>query len=362
MELLFSEEFLRIWLIASISLGCWTCLTQLANQQGEPFVRYAIVFLISLLMVPQTSAYTAIVLDHPVQWMTDLSKVLTWVYGPLLVFILHKTFRKKRDIHYLWLHFIPFLIIIANLFLGFVDYNVHMYLFLLCAQVLAYGLYGGKKIFLHRAVLKNLMQHHSSTYYWLIFLTAGLFFLMCMDIVIVTRLMLGLNTSTETTVLIGSGVAFYINIVALLSVYRPQLRDEPKENKQPDTLIKQPRSLELSQTAAKDLDHKLNALILEYKPHLDADISLSKLASLLGVTTYQLSELLNVYKETGFYDFLNELRYQESLALLTDSNMSLSITDVAYRAGFNNRNSFYRVFKEKTGETPSQYKKRALAG
>jgi AraC-like DNA-binding protein len=39
-----------------------------------------------------------------------------------------------------------------------------------------------------------------------------------------------------------------------------------------------------------------------------------------------------------------------------DGRHNFSVTDITYRAGFNNRNSFYRVFKEKNGLTPSQYK------
>jgi AraC-like DNA-binding protein len=93
----------------------------------------------------------------------------------------------------------------------------------------------------------------------------------------------------------------------------------------------------------------LQELVKNHKPHLDDDISLPKLASLLGVTSHQLSELLNIHKSTSFYDFLNDLRYQESLHFLMVNESELTIADIAYRLGFNNRNSFYKVLKEKPG-------------
>ena len=117
------------------------------------------------------------------------------------------------------------------------------------------------------------------------------------------------------------------------------------------------RSIELSADAARQLDEQLQELVKNHKPHLDEDISLPKLASLLGVTSHQLSELLNIHKSTSFYDFLNDLRYHEALHYLAAGESELTIADIAYRSGFNNRNSFYKVFKEKTGQTPSQYKK-----
>jgi AraC-like DNA-binding protein len=84
---------------------------------------------------------------------------------------------------------------------------------------------------------------------------------------------------------------------------------------------------------------------------------LGKLASLLGVTPHQLSELLNIHMAISFYDYLNNLRHDESVKLLCNPQQSYSITDIAYRSGYNNRNSFYKIFKEKTGVTPTEFKK-----
>ena len=158
-----------------------------------------------------------------------------------------------------------------------------------------------------------------------------------------------------TLAAIASLVAIFVNTIALFSIYQPEVFFHELAP-QAETKLHL-RSIELSPEAAKQLDEQLQALVKNHKPHLDEDISLPKLASLLGVTSHQLSELLNIHKSTSFYDFLNDLRYQESLHFLATNENELTIADIAYRSGFNNRNSFYKVFKEKTGLTPNQYKK-----
>ena len=91
-------------------------------------------------------------------------------------------------------------------------------------------------------------------------------------------------------------------------------------------------------------------------------MSLPKLASLLGISRNQLSKLFNVHKKTSFYDYLNNLRFNESLRLLNAENNKFSIADIAIRSGFNSRNSFYTVFMKKTGVTPTLYRKQFKQG
>lgn len=183
---------------------------------------------------------------------------------------------------------------------------------------------------------------------------------MAFDVVIYTSVLLGHIPSLLFLAAGASLVAVYVNTIALFSIYQPTVFFQ--EN--PDTPIEEPpakqqhlRSVELSPEAAQQLDEQLQQLVMTHQPHLDENISLPKLASLLGVTTHQLSELLNIHKATSFYDFLNNLRHQESLQFLTDNESELTIADIAYRSGYNNLSSFYKVFKEKTVKTPSQYKK-----
>ncbi len=169
--------------------------------------------------------------------------------------------------------------------------------------------------------------------------------------------------------LTASVLSLYSNIIAFFALLQPKVfmpDNNPVQSERVNTIKNaenkpqkpiELRKVELSPEVAEQLDQQLQALTKEHKPHLDEDISLGKLASLLGISRNQLSELLNIHKQTSFYDYLNDLRYQESLQLIGDNSVNLSIIDIAYRSGFNSRNSFYNAFKKRTGLTTSQYKK-----
>jgi len=185
--------------------------------------------------------------------------------------------------------------------------------------------------------------------------------IMLFDITIFISLLFGHTPSFTALAAIASLVAIFVNTIALFSIYQPEVffHELTPQEESPAPEKVHLRSIELSAEAARQLDEQLQELVKNHKPHLDDDISLPKLAALLGVTSHQLSELLNIHKSTSFYDFLNDLRYQESLQFLDANQSELTIADIAYRSGFNNRNSFYKVFKEKSGVTPSQYKKQS---
>jgi AraC-like DNA-binding protein len=244
-------------------------------------------------------------------------------------------------------------------------FNLHLITFplmvtLLFTQVFAYLAYSIYLLGAERTrLLKLTTKFKNTTYYWLIYLVGSLTVIMLFDVCIFISILAGHNPSFSTLAAIASLLAIFVNTIALFSIYQPEVffhelapAEEPPAPEKVNL-----RSIELSADAAKQLDEKLQELVKNHKPHLDEDISLPKLASLLGVTTHQLSELLNIHKSTSFYDFLNDLRYQESLHFLEVNESELTIADIAYRSGFNNRNTFYKVFKEKTGLTPSQYKK-----
>ncbi len=86
------------------------------------------------------------------------------------------------------------------------------------------------------------------------------------------------------------------------------------------------------------------------------DLSLPELAQTLGISVHQLSELLNVHLGVSFYEFINDYRLQFACNLLQNPECQLRILDIAFDAGFNNKNSFYRTFKDSLGVTPNQYR------
>jgi len=92
------------------------------------------------------------------------------------------------------------------------------------------------------------------------------------------------------------------------------------------------------------------------KPFLNPELSLPELADSLEVSRNQLSAVINKIHKKNFYDFVNQYRVDEVKQLMKDpKNKHLKLISLAYDAGFNSKASFYRIFKQLTQMTPTQY-------
>lgn len=104
---------------------------------------------------------------------------------------------------------------------------------------------------------------------------------------------------------------------------------------------------------------QLMELMNTEKPHLDQELSLPKLAKMMGLTSHELSFLLNEGFEENFYKFVNHYRVEVSKELLTNPRFShFNMLGVAFEAGFNSKTAFNTVFKKITGQTPSGFRKK----
>jgi len=102
---------------------------------------------------------------------------------------------------------------------------------------------------------------------------------------------------------------------------------------------------------------KLNQVLITKKPYLDESLSLSQLAEKLEITDKKLSELLNQHLNTNFYNFINEYRVAEvKEKLIKKDNEKHTLLSIAYDCGFQSKTSFNRVFKQKTGVSPSKFR------
>lgn len=96
-------------------------------------------------------------------------------------------------------------------------------------------------------------------------------------------------------------------------------------------------------------------LVQYLNEYYDEDITLSKLAEREYMSQSYFSRLFQ--KEVGikFTEFLSDIRVSNSLSYLEAKEMT--VTDIAYRVGFKNVNSFIDTFKKRYGVTPAKYRK-----
>ncbi|WP_432464647.1 helix-turn-helix domain-containing protein [Agarivorans sp. QJM3NY_33] len=75
------------------------------------------------------------------------------------------------------------------------------------------------------------------------------------------------------------------------------------------------------------------------------------------VSSRALSNKISQLTGSSTNKFLNQLRIRKAMTLI---ETGLSITDVAYRVGYNDSNYFSTKFKCITGQSPSAYKSHTL--
>lgn len=88
--------------------------------------------------------------------------------------------------------------------------------------------------------------------------------------------------------------------------------------------------------------------------HLAEDLGLEQIASILGVSPFYLSKLFK--EETGetLINHITTLRLEKAKQLL--GNDSMIIKEITAATGYNDQNYFSKLFKQKYGLSPSEYR------
>jgi AraC-like DNA-binding protein len=128
------------------------------------------------------------------------------------------------------------------------------------------------------------------------------------------------------------------------------------------------RSLTPSRTPSVDaaeraLFIRIDQLMRDARPWLDPDFDVGAMARLLGTYSNAVSKALGRAGGTSFYDYVNEYRVREAQRLLTDPMESrFKVEALGRQAGFRARSTFFKLFRQHTGLTPSEYRASQAAG
>lgn len=94
------------------------------------------------------------------------------------------------------------------------------------------------------------------------------------------------------------------------------------------------------------------------KLYLNQELTLRLMAQQVTVNEKKLSAWINQFTENNFYHLINQYRVAEfKRQLALPENHNYSLLGIAQNAGFRNKSTFYKVFKELEGITPNDYKK-----
>ncbi len=111
----------------------------------------------------------------------------------------------------------------------------------------------------------------------------------------------------------------------------------------------------LSTQQMEVLEARIKRYMMEQEPWLRSDFTLPELSEAIDSNSLYTSTVLNQSFGKHFNDFVNEYRVLRAKELLSKDEIKLFA--VALESGFANKNSFNRVFKKFTGQTPSEYRK-----
>jgi AraC-like DNA-binding protein len=308
-------------------------------------------------------------------------KIIPFTYGPLLLLYAKwmTTENPRFDIRYLW-HFLPFLIfLIASLI--YIDERVMHGTdgFLVRDRFVSFRIVFGSTFFIsitaysiatfvvirrHKKRLKDFVSYSSEkiTLQWLVglsitFYTGYVIMFIFGGVDIMVDFMpfdpyeISFISLTLLTFLFG-----------IFGFHQPSIFEEVVRH---DHIIKATeaeidskkyRRSGLKKKDVADLVNKIRKYMVIRKPYLDRELTIYDLSNQLKISRHTLSEVINEHMGMNFYSLINEYRVKEvKERMQSDKYKQLTILAIAYDSGFNSKSSFNTVFKEKTGQTPSEY-------
>jgi AraC-like DNA-binding protein len=150
--------------------------------------------------------------------------------------------------------------------------------------------------------------------------------------------------------------SFIVNLVFQQNVifdednYVSYLQDVELLQKASESNTDENASVELS---AKEI----REILVEQKIFLNPAVTIFELSTLLGYPHRVVSQVINKEFHQTFSNLINNYRVEEAKVRLKNNPKNLTMEGVGLESGFNSRASFYRVFKQKTKQTPSEYMK-----
>jgi AraC-like DNA-binding protein len=362
----------NVWtiLITYATVQCFVLATVLMFREKGEAVQKKWLALVILLVGLQCLTF----LYEYFQWYESaphfiwISAPLWFLIGPALYFFSRNAI--KRNTVFKWydyFHFVPF--IAAIVYIGrfyLLDgqtkisiltsfYNTYgqqpdyfLYSFLLSEFIYAfYSLYLFNQYF-----QKVGNEYSNSIIYqtrWIRFLLVSYIFFVLLSFIYNTVLLYDFEYYIHADYITYLFLAIVVQILGFSAILNPQSffktpidfdkTYESKNHGEFEALFKQLR------------DHMNNK-----KPYMNPELRLSDLSRELDIPAHKLSQVINTMGDQNFFEFVNSYRVNEVKKRLPKSEYKhLTMTGIAEECGFNSSASFYRVFKEQTQMTPSQF-------
>ncbi|MCQ2141250.1 MAG: AraC family transcriptional regulator [Bacteroidales bacterium] len=107
--------------------------------------------------------------------------------------------------------------------------------------------------------------------------------------------------------------------------------------------------------ASRDQESRRIKTVKQYiNDHYTEDLSLNKLAALIGMGPSSFSRFFKQHTNRTLTSYITDIRLGIAARALVDSTQNIS--EICYSCGFNNLSNFNRIFKEKKGMAPKEFR------
>ena len=91
----------------------------------------------------------------------------------------------------------------------------------------------------------------------------------------------------------------------------------------------------------------------------DCNVTIYSLAANLGCKKNELTEYFNLSQHTNFRTWLSDIRFNEAVRMMKEKP-DFSNDAISTECGFSSHTQIYRIFKQKTGLSPSQWREQMI--
>jgi AraC-like DNA-binding protein len=191
---------------------------------------------------------------------------------------------------------------------------------------------------------------------WLAFMLWSIVFILSLSLIYTFVPLVGLRDYFN--IIFGMSfflIFFFINGVVWRGLRQPEIFSGIEIPS--GTLSRKATSLTHKEIA--EISQKVRVALEERKVFLAPDLSLDSLAATVGFPARKVSQVINDTFHQNFFEFINTYRIKEAERIFRETiDPRVTVLEVMYASGFNSKSSFNTLFKQKTGFTPSDYKRR----
>lgn len=144
-----------------------------------------------------------------------------------------------------------------------------------------------------------------------------------------------------------------VNALFVYSLYYAhqliETTDKPKEKDAATVAQPSPETIE-----------KIRRVMEEKQLYLKHNLTIEEFARHLDIHYREVSNIINSYFHTNFFEFVNLYRVNKAKKMLLDPHYAnTTILDISLESGFNSKSSFHRFFKRYAGMSAADFRKHA---